>query len=198
MKPRTVQEIVTKDEKGKVTGQIRNTITGITGDKNAFAIAYQSEILDEKGKPAGKETPMVFNYRIVVKDDMMYLDMKGMFGTMEGLDDMQVSGTAMKIPSKLTVGQTLEDASAKVRIGFINCTSVMTEGKCLAIEDVTVEAGTFSCYKVSQKINSSALGVKTEVTTLTWYAKGIGAVKTETYDKKGKLQSIQELKTHTH
>ena len=69
----------------------------------------------------------------------------------------------------------------------------MTEGKCLAEENITVEAGTFRCYKVSQKTNSSVMGIKTEGITLTWYAKGVGAVKTETYDKKDKLLSTQEL-----
>ena len=196
MKAGAVQEFVTKDEKGKITGQLRNTITGITGNKNAFAIAYQSEILDAKGKPTNKDNPMILNYRVVVKEDLMYLDMKGMFGAMEGLEDVQAMGTAMKIPNKLSVGQTLDDASVKVKIGFINCTTVTTEGKCLAIEDVTVEAGTFKCYKVSQKTNATAMGIKSEGTTLTWYAKGVGAVKTETYDKKGKLQSTQELKSN--
>ena len=195
MKAGIVQEVITKDEKGKITGQVRNTITGITGDKNAFAIAYQSEILDEKGKPVSKDNPLILNLRVVVKDDLVYLDTKGMLAAMEGLDDMQVTGTAMKIPTNLSVGQSLEDASAKVRIGFINCTAVMTEGKCLAIEDVTVEAGTFKCHKISQKTNATAMGIKSEGTTLTWYAKGVGIVKSETYDKKGKLQSTQELKS---
>ena len=193
LKKGAVQVLASKDAKGKVTAQTRNTVKEITGKKNAFAIHYESEILDEKGKPANKENPLIINYRIVVKDDIMYLDMKEMFAAMEGLGDVQVSGKVMKIPNNLSVGQTLEDASAKVKIGFINCTAVMTEGKCLAIEDVTVEAGTFQCYKISQLINVTAMGSKNENTTLTWYAKGVGAVKTETYDKKGKLQSTQEL-----
>ena len=191
MKKGAVQVIATKDAKGKITSQVRNTVKEITGAKNAFAIAYESEILDEKGR--ANEGPLIFNYRIVVKDGIMYLDMKGLFGAMDGLDGVQVSGIAMRIPNNLAVGQKLEDASAKVKIGFINSSTTITEGECLAIEDVTVEAGTFRCYKVTQKTATSVMGRKTENTTLTWYAKGIGAVKTETYDKNGKLQSTQEL-----
>ena len=193
MKKGNVQVFTSKDAKGKITGQARNTIKEITGTKNAFAIIYQSEILDAKGKPADKDNPLVLNYRVVVKDGIMYADMKGMFGAMEGLDGIQVSGTTMKIPNNLSVGQTLEDAAARVKAGFINSTAIMTEGKCLAIEDVTVAAGTFRCHKISQKVTTTTMGVKNESTTLTWYAKGVGAVKTESYDKKGNLQSVQEL-----
>ncbi|MCL2435772.1 MAG: hypothetical protein FWD09_06515 [Lentimicrobiaceae bacterium] len=193
LKKGAVQVLANKDTKGKITSQIRNTIKEITGEKNAFAIHYESEVLDEKGNPTNTEAPLIINFRVVVKDDIMYLDMKGMFAAMEGLDDVQASGKVMRIPSNLTVGQTLEDASTKVSIGFVNCTATMTEGKCLAIEDITVEAGTFNCYKISQRINVTAMGIKNENTTITWYAKRVGTVKSETYDKKGKLQSTQEL-----
>ena len=195
MKPGDVQVFVSKDDKGKISSQSRSTIKSITGDKNAFAIAYQSEIIDEKGNPADKDNPMIVNYRVVVKDGIMYLDMKEIFGTLDGLEGVEVIGTPIKIPGNLSVGQTLDDATARVRIGFINCTSVLTEGKCVAIEDVTVEAGTFRCYKVSQKVNSRVLGIKSEGSILTWYATGAGAVKTESYDSKGKLLSSEELKS---
>jgi hypothetical protein len=116
-----------------------------------------------------------------------------MFGAMDGLNSVQASGTAMKIPVDLQAGQSLEDASARVNIGLIRCSAVMTEGKCVAIEEVTVTAGTFKCYKVTQKINAVAMGIRNESVKISWYAKGVGEVKSETYDKKGKLQNSTEL-----
>ena len=196
MKKGAVQVYINKDAKGKVTSQSRSTVKAITGDKSAFAVQYESESLDDKGKPVNSGDPMIINYRVVVKDGMMYLDTKAMFGAMEGIEDVVVGGTSTKIPNNLAVGQTISDVSAKVKIGVINCLIVITEGKCVAIEDVKVEAGTFRCYKVSQKTNSTIMGIKSEGTTITWYAKGVGAVKTETYDKAGKLTSTQELKSN--
>ncbi len=195
MKKGSVQMFATKDDKGNITAQTRNTIKEIVGSKNAFAVEYQSEMLDKKGKPLtdGNSKPLIVNFRVVVKDGIMYFDLKSMFASMPGLDQVQASGTAMKVPSNLSVGQTLEDASTRVKIGFINCTAVMTEGKVVAIEDVATAAGTFTCYKVSQKVNSSAMGIKTEGTTINYYAKGVGAVKTETIDNKGKVIQTQEL-----
>jgi hypothetical protein len=154
-----------------------------------------SETLDKKGKPVkdSNDKSIVLNFRVIVKDGTSYLDLKSMFGAMPGLDGVQASGTAMKVPNNLFVGQTLSDASAQVKIGVINCTAVMTEGKVVAEESVSTAAGTFICYKVSQKTNASIMGIKTEGTTLTWYSKGVGAVKTETIDKKGKVIQVQEL-----
>jgi hypothetical protein len=187
MKKGLVQVFVQKDAKGKITSQTRTTITEITGNKTAFAVAYESETLDKNGKSA--DNPLILHYRIVVAKGVMFLDMKGMFGSMEGLDGISVSGAAMKIPSNLAVGQKLDDANASVRIGFIKMNVEMTEGKVLSYEDVTTEAGTFKCYKVTQ--TTKAMGVTG--TTVNYYAKGVGAVKTESFDKNGKLISSTEL-----
>jgi hypothetical protein len=197
MKPGAVLVYVSKDGKGKISSQTRNTVKSVTGDKSAFAIAYQSEIFDASGKPADAANPVIVNCRAVIKDGLMYLDMKEMFGSIPGLEGVEVTGTPIKIPNNLSVDQSIDDASASVRIGFVNCTSVMTAGKCVAIEDVTVEAGTFRCYKVSQKFNSRVMGIKSEGVMLSWYSKGSGTIKTETYDNKGKLLSSQELKSQT-
>jgi hypothetical protein len=192
MKNGAVQVFAQKDAKGKVTSQQRNTVTSITGSKNAYAIEYQSEILDAKGKSTS-DNPLIITYRVVVADGIMYLDLKGMFGAIDGLANVEAAGTAQRIPNNLKPGQTIEDASANVRIGFINCSAQMTEGKCEAEESVTTPAGTFNALKVSQKINARTMGIRTEGITNTWYVKGVGSVKTETIDNKGKVVSSTEL-----
>ena len=69
----------------------------------------------------------------------------------------------------------------------------LTNRKVEGIEDITVKGGTFKCYKFSSDVNSSAMGLKTKTRSLDWYAKGIGVVKTENYDKNNTLQSRTEL-----
>lgn len=195
IKKGSVQTMATKDDKGKITAQTRNTITGITGSKGAFAVAYTSEFLDEKGKPVKTNAgeAMTLHYSTVVKDGFIYIDMKNAFGAMDGLDDFEISGTAQKLPNTMNVGQTIDDANMKVKIAFMTCVSTMTDGKVVAQESVTTPAGTFQCYKVAQKVKTTALGMKVDGITNTWYAKGVGTVKTESYDSKGKFISAQEL-----
>jgi len=82
-----------------------------------------------------------------------------------------------------------------LKMGFINMkvSADVTNRKVEAIEDVSVKAGTFKGYKFTSDVNSSALGIKIKAKNIEWYAKGIGTVKTETYDKNGSLQSHTEL-----
>jgi arginine deiminase len=80
-------------------------------------------------------------------------------------------------------------------MGFIKMDTVMkmTDGKCLAIENVTVPAGTFKCHKITQTTTTSTMGVNDVTRTIYWYAPAIGAVKTEIYDNKDKLSSSSVL-----
>lgn len=185
-----VQTTVTKNARGKVTAEVRETVTGITGDKEAFAIEYRSEMSQKEGKKL-----TVGTYRIVVRDGVMYIDLKEMMGSMVDLEnkEIEIESTAIKIPADLVVGQTLDDARIEIKAGFVKASSEMTEGKVLAKERVTTPAGTFDCFKVSQKVRSSALGIKTEDTTLTWYAKGVGQVMSQTLDKRGNVKETSEL-----
>ena len=58
--------------------------------------------------------------------------------------------------------------------------------------------GTFSCFKITQTVEADyPLIGKQHFTSITWIGKGMGVIKTEAYDKKGKLQSrmlLTELK----
>jgi len=80
-------------------------------------------------------------------------------------------------------------------MGFINMkmSANITNRKVEAIEDITVKGGTFKCYKFSSDVQAIAMGIKVNTKNSEWYAKGIGTVKTESYDKNGKLQSRTEL-----
>jgi hypothetical protein len=69
----------------------------------------------------------------------------------------------------------------------------MTDGECLAIEDVTVPAGTFKSHKITQTVSTTVMKMNTSAKTLSWYSPGIGTVKTETYDSKNKLTGSTEL-----
>jgi hypothetical protein len=103
----------------------------------------------------------------------------------------------MEIPLNPTPGDILPDANVAMalKMGFVNMkiSADLTNRKVEAIEDITVKGGTFKCYKFSSDINSSAMGIKVKGKSADWYAKGIGTVKNESYDKNGNLQSRSEL-----
>jgi hypothetical protein len=69
----------------------------------------------------------------------------------------------------------------------------ITNRKVEAIEEISVTGGSFKCYKFSGDINTVAMGIKVQAKSAEWFAKGIGTVKTESYDKKGSLTGRTEL-----
>jgi hypothetical protein len=98
----------------------------------------------------------------------------------------------MRIPNQLAVGYKLPLGEMIVDLGGFRVKSTVTENEVVDREEITTPAGTFKCYVVKQTSEGRVMGIKSSTTIKTWYARGIGAVKTETYSK-GDLVSSSVL-----
>lgn len=101
-----------------------------------------------------------------------------------GQSDMDVTVTdpdLMRIPNKLAVGYLLPLGEMIVNMGGFRVKSTVTENEVVDREEIETPAGTFKCYVVKQTSSGRVMGIKSETTVKTWYARGIGAVKKETY-----------------
>lgn len=161
-------------------------------------ITYLIESPDSKGK-------LVFKDEISTqqKGDKLYVDMSNFINKaafqQEGEipAEIQITGNSMEIPSNPKPGDVLPDANVEMatKMGFVNMkmSAQVTNRKVEAIEDITVNVGTFNTYKFSCEVNSSVTGIKANSKSIEWYAKGAGIVKSGNFDKNGKLQSRTEL-----
>lgn len=186
------------DKKDKVTGTMRYTINHLTINGSDMEITYLVESIDPKDK-------LVFKDEITIqqKGDKLYFDMSNFINKaafqQEGEipAEIEVTGNNMEVPSNPNPGDVLPDANVEMamKMGFVNMkmSANVTNRKVEAIEDVTVAAGTFKGYKFSSEVNSAVMGIKSNSKNTDWYAKGVGIVKSESYDKNGKLQSRTEL-----
>jgi len=105
------------------------------------------------------------------------------------------TGNNPVFPNNLSVGQTLPDSNIHMSIkGEISLESYVKlfERKVVGMESVTVDAGTFQCAVITYKEDTKILFDKVKSHKV-WMAKGIGIVKAETYNKKGKLESTSKL-----
>lgn len=170
----SVQTYATLNNKGKVEGYVRQTITDIKGGGNDMTISYLSEIVDKENKDG--EAKMSIPLTIHIKDGIMYFDLNSMMPAQKdqpqmGELKMEITGAPTEIPTNLQVGQTLKDANMvmSMNMGFIKMkTEVnLTNGKCLAIEDVTVPAGTYKSHKVTQTAQATVMKIKSTTTTIT-------------------------------
>jgi hypothetical protein len=186
------------DKKDKETSKVQYTIRNVKIIGSDMDITYLVESIDPKEN-------LVFKDEITIhkKGDKLYFDMSNFInkaafqqnGEIPG--EIQVTGNNMEMPSNPNPGDIMSDANVEMamKLGFINMkmSALVTNRKVEAIEDITVKAGTFKGYKFSSEVNASAMGMKVKSNNLDWYAKGIGIIKTESYDKNGKLQSYTEL-----
>jgi len=193
----TVLVYKTFDKKDKVTNMVRNTIKHVNVNGNNMDITYLCESIDPKDKLLFKE-----DITIHKKGDKLYFDM-GNFISKSAFQqdgeipaDVEIKGNNMEIPSNPNPGDVLPDANIEMslKMGFINMkmSAQVTNRKVEALEDVTVKAGPFKSYKLTSDVLATAMGTKVKTNNIEWYAKGVGIVKTESYEK-GKLLSHTEL-----
>jgi len=189
-------EITNYSAKGKKNGLtsyelIDKSVSGGVTTFEIKAISY-----DKKGKEVFNST-----FNAECKNGHYLLDMSFLANgaIMEAYKDMEVTidNSSIEIPSMNSpVGTSLDDANMKVNInagGFqMNMTIDITDRKVEARENKTTLAGTFDCIKISQT-NTTKMVAKIEMTSKDWFAEGVGMVRNESYNKKGKLTGYSEL-----
>ena len=93
------------------------------------------------------------------------------------------SGTLSVLPAGIQPGDTLPPVVAQTKVGLLTYNVKVTERKVLREETVSVPAGTFRCMVVEEHKVESGPGHHRDVTNLTWYSKGIGYVRHDTFVK---------------
>lgn len=177
--------------KDKLTGSTVNKILDKQVDGNNVRVIFSSQSFDEKGKDIGTG-----QLEVKCADGIFYIDMKNFLDDkmMEAYKDMTVeieTNNAMQFPGNLDIGTALPDANILIRISnqgipmfalSVKITNRKIEGK----ETITVPAGSYDCYKMSYDVETKTMmTIKTKA--VDWFAENIGTVRTESYDKNGKL-----------
>lgn len=166
------------DTKGNVTAGSKSTVISATGSNGNYDIVMTVET-------AGL-APMEVATKI----------RGGNASVNVGGIAIDVDGKVPFIPSKLAVGMELDCGTVTVDVSGIRTTQNIHSNRVIGREELSTDAGTFKCYIVEQVYDAVAFGFKVKGTQKTWYARGVGMVKLETYDAKGKLIQTQVLTSY--
>jgi hypothetical protein len=188
----TVLVYKTYDKKKNLLGITRYTIEKVDKTGEQLEITYRAETMDAMEK-------LLFSdeYSVQQKGDTVYFDMSNMLDLaslqVEGElpDSLTVEGSALEVPLEPKIGDKLPDATVELALGgdsALRMGSELTNRKVVTVEDVTVLAGTYTAYKLSSEVNTTAGGVSTKSRNVDWYVKGIGPIKSENYEN-GKLKT---------
>jgi len=184
------------DKKGKEEGQINYTVTNVESSGDNVSATMMMEMVDKKGNTYTSDYNMACEGN-VVKIDFKSLMNEQMLSQM-GDVEMDISGTDVELPNSLSVGQELPDANMQLKMkmgGAINMnTNVETiNRKVEKQESVTTPAGTFDCYVIYSETRTKMMMTNQTFPSRTWLAEGVGIVKQESYNKKGKLMGSMML-----
>ncbi len=189
-------ELTNYDKKGKISGIQRQKVNSVEAFADGFKAGVSVVVSNEKGKSLSEG-----NYHIECKDGVLYMDMSNMLDprAMEGFKnmEMEMSGNALAFPTQLIPGQTLPDGTINIKamtsgIALMNLSLNITNRKVEAAEVVTTPAGTFECIRISQDTEMKSF-MKMKFKTISWFAIGVGLVKSENLDDKGKVESSTVL-----
>lgn len=114
------------------------------------------------------------------------------FANVVGARNVRQEGGVTILPSDMKPGDVLPDITGSASAGPLKITVSVTDRKVLREETLKTPAGTFECVVVQE--HKVEKGVRNRVTTArTWYARGVGMVRHDTYDKNMKLDTSEVL-----
>ncbi len=140
-------------------------------------------------------------FAYICKNGKTYVDMTSYMGAQLSqyqAMEMEVDAGELELPTNPKAGQTLPDGNVTVAIKnngiqIMKISMKIFDRKVEKLENLTTPAGTFKCFKLTQSSETKILFMKVKGSTAEWYAEGIGVVRSESYDKKGKLVSYSVL-----
>lgn len=160
-------------------------------DLSDASVIYEYQFWDGNGEPLFDDNG-VMEMKITLNSEgttsYMYDTKKSM-----AIQDVVTMGDVSSLPSEMKGGETIPDGRINIKVKSIGAAFILTDRKVVAIEDVTTPAGTFHTYKLEETQSNKVLLSTKTFSIVTWYAKNIGCVKQEVYDKKGKLLRTLEL-----
>jgi len=96
------------------------------------------------------------------------------------------------IPADMAPGDTLPQVTGKGKVSLFTFSYRIWDRKVLRRETISLPAGTFDCVVLQERKLESGPGHNRDVLNHTWYCKGVGMVRHDTYID-GKLDTSETL-----
>lgn len=192
-----ISQLSLYNAKGKQEGMVEYHVLDIATNGGSQTANMVMKLFDDKGQEVSQT-----EYSATCSDDVVSIDFKSlmrpeMLNAFGDEVDAEVTGTNMDLPNNLSVGQNLPDSEMNVKISLsginMNMNTTITDRKVVDKETITTPAGTFECYVITQSMQMKSMASNQKSSSKSWIAEGVGVVKTEDYNKKGKLRSTSLL-----
>jgi hypothetical protein len=193
----TTMQITSYGANQKIAAIVDYTVTNVSTVSGVETATMNSTIKDKKGELIAET-----NYEMSCTGDRVSIDFKSMMSPqiMQQFKDMktEITGTNLDLPNSLSVGQTLPDASMEIKISLsginMDMATQIKNRKVIDKESVTTPAGTFVCFVITYNSDlNMSMGMSQSNSGKQWISEGVGMVKQEDYNEKGKVTSSSLL-----
>ncbi len=190
----TVLEYVRKETDGSFVWRLRGTVVKVTDMGSYDECSTESEFTRQNGKPLYK-SKVLQTVTIDHESGEVGVDVAGAMSSFikarVGLN-ANCTRTLSSLPADVKPGDVLPSVEAEAKVGPLTYKVEIFERKVLRSETLTVPAGTFDCVVVEEHKVESGPGHNRDVINHTWYAKGVGYIRHDSYIK-GKLDTSEIL-----
>lgn len=178
--------------KGKVESISEYTVKEYNETATGYDITIHLRSSDKKGN-----NPIESTFSASCNDGIFQVDMAAMINNMDQMKNMEmkIKGDMISLPSALSIGQSLPDASMemeaegpmpmKFKIDMVN-------RKVAGQEEISTPAGSFDCYVITYDQKMKTV-MNMETSSKQWLNPEVGMVRSEYYNKNGKMMGYSEL-----
>jgi len=186
-------ELTHYDNKDKITGRSEQEVITIEKAGSNIKAIIKNKYFDKKDE-------FVFENEMEVSciDGVFYIEMNNYLNeqALAGFKDMEmeIKGDNLQFPPGMKVGDVLDDGTVTMSfnspgMSMMNMSTTIKNRKVEAIENITIAAGTFKCFKISYDIETETFMKKITSKAIQWFSENVGMVRTESYNQNGKLDS---------
>jgi len=189
-------ELTSYDKKDKVAALLKYEVLDYKPVNGGTSLVFNVETYDPKGtllvkgQSAGKCVNGSYYTDVTNVSSAMVPKAANM--------TVNISGDQLVYPTPLNPGDKLKDASYSIKSGMQGGMTLMTlnvnivDRKVAGMETITTPVGSFECTKITYTMNMRFMGNRS-VNCVEYLAKGVGVVKSEQTDDKGRKQSSMML-----
>ena len=177
-------EYAIKNPNGVVTSYTKSVVTDISyTDSLNFIVTYTYERFDGNRNPEAAPG----TYACTIKEGATYYERVS-----EG-PGLGTVGTLPSYPARLSKGMVMAYSYSYAVMGVKMDGTNSGRDTVVGMESVTTPAGTFYCYKINHETSSKDMLQTVTSKSASWIVEGVGTVKSESYDRRGRLLGSTEL-----
>ena len=195
-KANTTLEYTRSTAEGEIKWYHSMAIKEAHNNGDTTTINYTSYIENHKNKPYYGKQPAELTAAITKQGVTLNVaeSVAAVFRTLfPGNTRITSTGGESALPSNMAPGDTLPDVYASVKVLGMTMKITVTQRQVLRFETIQTPAGSYNCIVIREQKSEKGMGRNRHTIADTWYSKGIGMVRHDTYNLNLELQTSEVL-----